>query len=643
MAQNIKGITVEFAGDTTKLDKALRKIKDEAKGIDKELREVNNALKFNPKNADLLAQKQTLLRQKVEQTEKSLRDLKNVQEQMDQQGVDKTSEEYRKVQREIVQTESKLKHYTAELKRANLEANKVYRLGGAFKDAGAKIESAGQKLRGVSAAAAAVTAALAGMAYKAGVAADDLNTLSKITGISTRDLQMYAAMADLVDVSVEDMARGQQRLKKSMLTASEGGSTAKYFEELGVAVTNSDGSLRNSQEVFEDTIVALGKMDDETRRDAISMALMGKSATNLNPLIEDQGETYKKVSKLMKQYGLEPVSQKDLDRANKFNDAIDTMKLVFLQTVQIAGSKIAGYLAPMMDKLVKKISKVAKWFTSLSGETLSKIMAIMGVIALLSPALILLGKIINTVGTAIQTATKIVQGLSTAISFLAANPIVLVIAGITALVAAFVILWKKSEAFRNFWIGLWTTMKTTAQNAINAVTGFFSNAWAKIKAIFGGWSAFWSGLGNALRNKFVNIGTALGNAVSGAIKGGVNKVIARVESIINSAIALINSAITLANKLPGVNVGKVNALHLPRLAEGGVLRHAQAVIAGEAGPEAIIPLDKLFRQMDKMAATINGGTVINVYGAAGQSVNELAAEIERRLIESQKRRSAAWA
>lgn len=621
MADRIKGITIEFNGDTTELDKALRKIKTEARGVDKELKDVNRALKFNPKNTELLAQKQRLLKDRVDQTSKSLDQLKDVQNQLDAQKVDKNSEEYRRVRREIIETESKLKHYEAEQAKFIRESKKIYQVGQAFEQTGQKIESAGRSLRAVSAAAGAVAAALGGVSVKAGRTADDLNTLSKVTGINTRELQMYAAQADLVDVSVEDMAKAHQRLKKSMASSS----STKYFEQLGVQTKNADGSLRDANEVFNDTIKALGKMENETERDAVAMALMGKSANNLNPLIEDGGRTYEKVSKMMKKYGLEPVSQKDLDRANEFNDAIDTIKLLFTQAVQIVGTKIAGYLVPVMDKLVKKVAKFAEWLGGLSGETLSKIMAVLGAIALISPALTLIGKTMQVVGKVMQNMTTIIGGLSKAMAFLAANPIVLIIAGITALVAAFVILWKKSEAFRNFFINAWDSIKTATTNAVN----FMKKAFSTIGGIF-----------STIKNKFVGLGTALGNAISGAIKGAMNRVITRVETIINTAIALINSAITLANKLPGVNVGKVKALHLPRLAHGGILNGAQTVIAGEAGPEAIIPLDELWKHIDG----INGGGItINVYGAAGQSVNELAAEIERRLVAAQKRRTMAWA
>ena len=684
---NIKGITIEFRGDTTKLDKALREVRSSTKGIDKELQQVNKALKFNPGNVELLAQKQDLLKQKVQQTEKSLKDLKNMQAQMDAQHVDPGSEEYRALQREIITTESKLKHFQGELQQTAMQASKIYQVGQAFDDAGKKIESAGHSMAGLSQAAGAVSVAMAGITYKAGAMADDLNTLSKVTGISTYDLQMYAAAADLVDVSVEAMAKGHQKLKKSMLSASEGGETLKYFEQLGISVTDSNGELRDANDVFNETIQALGKMENETERDAIAMAIFGKSAGELNPLIEDGGETYAKVAKIMEEHGLEPISQEVLDQANAFNDSLDTIKLVATQALQIIGSKIAAYLVPIMEKVADKVAAFAEWLASQDGEVLAKIMGILGAIALISPALIVVGKVISMVGSAIQTATQIVGGLSKAMSFLAANPIVLVIAAVAALVAGIVYLWKTNENFRNFIISMWTAITTFFSNTItaiktffinglnaikaawSAVTGFFSglwsgiknvfsgvaswfgsvfsNAWQAIKSKFSSWSSFWGGLWTSIKNKFSSIGTHIASAISGAVRSGINGALSRMESIINGGISMINGAIGLINKIPGVNIGKIGRLSLPRLAEGGVLNGAQTVIAGEAGPEAIIPLDKLFAQMDRMADRMAGENnaspvVINVYGAAGQSVNELAAAVEARIIEAQKRRRLAW-
>ena len=637
----VKGITIEFRGETTKLDKAIKDVNKETSKLDKELKQVNNALKFNPGNVELMAQKQQILTQKIGGTEEKLKALRDAQKQMEQDdSVDKNSAEYRELQREIITTESKLKHYRKELQQTNIEANKIYRMGKAFQDVGGKISAAGQKLRGLSTAAAAATVALGGLTVKAGRTADELNTLSKQTGISTHDLQMYAASADLVDVSVEDMAKAHQKLKKTMSSDS----SAKYFKQLGVETRNADGSLRDANDVFDDTIVALGKMENETERDAISMALMGKSATNLNPLIEDGGETYKKVAKMMKKYGLEPVSEEDLAKAGEFQDALDTIKFVFLQTAQIVGTKIASYLVPKVQALMKWIAEFSKKFTGLSGETLSKLAAILGAVALLSPALVLLGKVISAVGTAMQTAVKIAGGLSKALSFMAANPIVLVIAGITALVAAFVILWNKSEKFRNFFINMWNSLKTKVESFVAA----FKAAKQKIVDTWNSLPQTFRNIWDRIVSSVKNLGTRVGQAIGGAVKSAINGVISTIEGIINRAIALINGAIGVINKIPGVKVGSISPVNLPRLARGGIVDSATLALIGEGrSSEAVIPLDELWKRMDKMTQAVAGvggeGITINVYGASGQSVTDLAREVERAIISAQKRRTQAWA
>lgn len=795
MAGNIKGITIEFRGDTTKLDKALRKVRTDTKDIDKELKDVNRALKFNPRNTELLAQKQTLLKQKVEQTSKSLKDLKDMQAQMDAKGIDSSSEEYRALQREIITTESKLKHFQSELQKTAAQASKIYRVGDAFENTGKKIEGAGRALAPLSRAAGAVAAGLGAVTYKAGAMADDLNTLSKQTGISTHDLQMYAAMADLVDVPVETLAKSQSRLKKSMLGASEGGSQLKYFEQLGISVTDANGNLRDSNDVFQETIKALGQMENETERDAIAMAIFGKSANELNPLIEDAGATYEKVATIMAEHGLEPVSQEELDKANEFKDAIDTIKLVFLQAVQIVGTKIAGYLVPLMEKVVDVAADIAEKIAGLDGGALAKIMGISGALAGLSPILIVIGTamknfgghlkdisafatkipmlgkafalltnpvtlvvaalaglglainnvgfdnfvttaqnaitsfaeqlpgIINTiVGKIVELVPVIFDGIVTAVQAIVALlptliptivqggialfnglvqavsqiiPVLIqaVVTLIQTLVAALptiiptllqgaidlfmafvqaipVIVPQLISAVGQLIIalvqalpGLFTTLLTTVVGLFRgmwkSITGVFagvgqwfqkkfSDAWEGVKKVFSGVGSFFSGVWKTITGVFTNIGTSVAGAVSGAIRSGLNGALATIENIINGGIGLINGAINLINKIPGVSIGKIGTLHLPRLAEGGVLNGAQTVIAGEAGPEAIIPLDKLFAQMDKMADRMAGEKtnvapmVINVYGAAGQSVNELAAAVEQRIIEAQKRRRLAW-
>ena len=770
MANNIKGITVEFSADTKKLDKALNGIKRETKSIDTQLRDVNNALKFNPGNTQLLAQKTQLLDQRVQSTAKSLETLKQKQAALDDDpAVDKTSAEYMSLQREIITTESKLKHFNGELIKTRAEASKLGKASKTFDAWSKKLDTASQKMRGLSTAAAGVSAALLGSAYKAGTYADDLNTLSKVTGISTQDLQKYGAAADLVDVSVESIAKSQKVLKKNMLGALDGtNDQAQYFKELGVEITNADGSMRDAGDVWDDTIKALGKMENETQRDAYAMALMGKSATDLNPLIADGGVTYEKVAKLLENTNLSFIDQETLDQANEFNDQVDTIKLVVLQLVRTVGSKIAGALVPAITTIQEKVASLAKVLSGLSGKQLAGITGVAAAIAGIAPALLVASKAAAGLSKITGGLSKIIEKggkLGKVLGFLSANPFILIAAAVVALLAVLSklgvtgkdvekffknltdkltklapVITDKVVAGINALVKMLPTMlpalvngavtlftgivqavpqvlpqllvaianlvgavikqlptlavnllsaavelfkafvkaipevvtalalelpkigkevknyitgdlKDKITEALKSVPGWFGkafgNAWETIKDKFDGWGEFWGGLWEKVKKKFGSIGKSIGGAISTALKNGVNAMIGKIEGIINRAIDRINSAIDWVNKYkPGKDFKHVGHVDLPRLARGGIVDAATIAMIGEGrSPEAVVPLDKLWSQMEKMNAQQAAGSnvVINVTAAPGMDVNELAAAVERRLIDAQKRRRLAWA
>ena len=658
MAGNIKGITIEFTGDTSKLDKSLREINKNTRAIDKELNQVNKALKFNPTSVELWRQKQTLLSQKVEETGKKLDILKQKQANMDTAGVSKNSAEYRKLQREIIETESKLKNFTGQLKQVgnvNLKA-----VSAQMKDIGNKATAAGQSLKGLSMVAGAIDVALAGLAYKSGAAADDLNTLSKVTGIGTDALQKYKLSADLVDVSVEAIAKSQQKLKKNMLGALDGtNDQAQYFEQLGVNITNADGSLRDAGDVFDETIEALGKMTNETERDAIAMALMGKSATELNPLIEDGGETYKRVADLMANNGLEVVDQETLDKANQFNDYLDEIKATWGAAISTIGMQLAGYLAPVLEKVAGFLEKVAGWLSTLSPEVLTVIGIIAGVVAAIAPLLIVFGKI----AFAISSITGLMSTLGLTFGAIA-GPIGIAIAVIGALIAVGVFLYKnwdtiklKAEELKNWVVEKWTALK---DGVVNAVTDI------KEKALFY-WTALKVGIGiivDTVRNKVIGAWNAVKEktvSIFAAVKSAIITPIQNAVDFVKGAIDKIRgffSGLTLELphiKLPHFSLQGDFSLvppSVPKLSvdwykTGGIFDSPTIAGIGEAGPEAVIPLDTLWKKLDKIAESRSGSgdlppIVINVYAPPGADPKEIARSVKDDLIKEVNNRRMAW-
>ena len=608
MAGNIRGITIEFAGDTTKLDKALRQIKNSTKDIDKELRDVNKALKFNPTSVELWRQKQDLLKQKIKETENNLKELKSIQAQMDAKGVDKNSEAYRRVQREIIEAESKLKTFNAELRKVgqvNLRA-----MSEQFKDMGNKLTAAGQAMRGISTAAAALAASIGALTVKSGKWADDLNTMSKVYSIGTGELQKYAAAADLVDVSTEDIAKSHIKLEKQMMSASKGtGASAEAFAKLGVSVTNADGSLKNGDAVWQETIKALGSMENETERDALAMQLMGKSAANLNPLIEDGGETYKEVADTLAKYDLDFIDQDTLNQANEFNDALDTMKTVGMVAFQQLGTQLAAYLAPAMEKAVDVVGRLAAWFSNLSPRTQAIIAGVAAFVAVLAPLLIGLGKVSFAISSILSLAATVGPAIGGVVAAL--GPAIVIIG---AVVAAGVLLYKN-----------WDKIKAAAIAFKNKVVATFNQFKTQITTTF-----------NNIKNAIVT-----------PIQNAINKVKAIIDKIkgwfpikvgkILSGIKLPHFKLTGKFSLKDMTVPK---LSIDWYKTGGIFDSPSVIGVGESGAEAVVPLDKFWDKLDKM----QGGEtniVININGA-NKDPREIAEEVKRVLIRETNQRRLAW-
>lgn len=213
-----------------------------------------------------------------------------------------------------------------------------------------------------------------------------------------------------------------------------------------------------------------------------------------------------------------------------------------------------------------------------------------------------LGGMFSTAWTAIKAVWDTVTGYFTAVWN--------TIKGIFAVVKA-VLSGNWSDAWEaikgivntwaNFFSGVWNSIKAVFSSVSSWFSDTFSAAWTAVKNVFSTWGSFFSGLWNTIKNTFSSLGTSIANAIGGAVKAGINGVISMIQNTINGAIGIINGAINLINKIPGVSVGKVSKLSLPRLAKGTVLTKATPVIAGEDGAEAIMPLEKHTAWIDVLA------------------------------------------
>lgn len=171
------------------------------------------------------------------------------------------------------------------------------------------------------------------------------------------------------------------------------------------------------------------------------------------------------------------------------------------------------------------------------------------------------------------------------------------------------------DTWKDYFSNTWNNIKKIFSAVKTYFTEVFGAAWEGIKQIFSNWGSFFSGLWDTIKNTFSKLGTSIGDAISDAVKSGINGIITLIENRINKAIGIINGAIDLINKLPGVSVGKIGTLTLPRLATGGIVTSSIIANIGEAGREAVLPLDRNTGWMDALADKI-----IERQGASGTPI-----------------------
>lgn len=405
-ANRIKGITIDISANTVQLTDALKDVEKRLKTTQTELNDVNRLLKLDPKNTELLAQKQKLLTSAVEDTKKKLEEEQEALKQLvaKSDGSDAAVRQQNALKREIEATTQSLKQYQTELKA----------MPSSLKNLADKTGELAEKTRGLSAAAAAGLTGLVGLAVKAGQTADDLNTLAKQTGFTTDELQKMQYASDRIDVSMETITGAAAKMTKQIASGNSA------FAELGVSLTDASGNTRNVTDIFYETIDALSKVENETDRDTLAMSLFGKSANELAGLIDDGGEALRAFGQEAEDAGL-ILSQDALDSANQFNDALDQLKAKAQAAFLESGATLAENFLPAMEKLVEIGGKVLEFIANMDSDTLTLITSVMAFGAVLSPVLSAVSgglKLFNEVNAAMKVAhavelPSLISGITT--------------------------------------------------------------------------------------------------------------------------------------------------------------------------------------------------------------------------------------
>ena len=182
---------------------------------------------------------------------------------------------------------------------------------------------------------------------------------------------------------------------------------------------------------------------------------------------------------------------------------------------------------------------------------------------------------------------------------------------------------------KSWFSDLWNGIKSIYSAVSDWFSSIFTNAYNGIRNAFSGITGFFSGIWNNIKNIFSNVGTAIASGIRGAVSGAVNAVLSTAANIINGFISSINFAIRIINKIPGVRISRIRELHIPAMAQGGVVDSATLAMIGENGKEAVVPLENNLEWLNKLAGMLNermGGNTPIVLQVDGKTFAQISCD-----------------
>lgn len=475
--------------------------------------------------------------------------------------------------------------------------------------------------------------------------------------------EKYGADSKQAQIAANNLEKAQNKLAAAQKTlAEEQAGVSKEIAGANTLMTDENGNMRSLREIMEQLRSKMGAVNveltdaDGNARDfddiigelsqsteglaqaeqmQAAATIFGKqNMAGMLAIINASAEDYDKLTAAID--GCDGTAQQMADTMldnlggdmTKVKSQLEGVQIMLYEKLEPALRKGADALSGLLDFFV--------WIIDNGGEIIG---IVGGIAAAVGTFMLIINK--QAILTAFSSGITAVKTAFVALNAtMAANPIGLIISLIAGLVAAFVILWNKSEKFRNFCTGMWEEIEKVLFDFFDAVVSgwktisekwsaakqFFSDLWTAIKLIiaavpdyfknkfneawentqrvFSGVGAFFSGIWDTIKEKFTTIGTKIGDAVGGAFKLAINAVLQTVESGINFVPNAINKALDLLNNLPGVEIPMMPTISLPRLAKGGITNGATVAQIGEAGAEAIIPLERNTGGLKRIAALL---------------------------------------
>lgn len=405
-----------------------------------------------------------------------------------------------------------------------------------------------------------------------------------------------APIAGSLGFSVEDTAEAIGLMANAGIKSTQAGTSLRTIMtnlsgevkicgdsigEVTIATSNADGSMRDLSDILADCRVAFAGLS-ESEKAAAAESLVGKNAMSGFLALMNAGEG--DINKLSG--AIDNCDGAAQNMADTMNDNLEGQLTILKSALEELAISFGQLLIPALREVVQWLQGFIGFLNSLPEGVKKTIMVIALVAAALGPVLIIVGKVISAIGTIMTIVPKVagvinvVKGAFAALNAtMLANPIVLIIAAIAALVAAFIYLWNNCDGFRQFWIDLWENIKqiavavweglktfftaawqaisTTAQTIWNGIKNFFSALWEGIKTIF-------TTVLNVIKTivtTYFNVYKTIITTVFNAIKTVITTILNAIKTVITTVWNTIKTVFTtVLNTIKSVVSGAFNAM-----------------------------------------------------------------------------------
>ena len=384
-----------------------------------------------------------------------------------------------------------------------------------------------------------------GMEAKESTRVADLLTQAANSGtIGINDLgesfKYIAPVAGSMGLSIEDVTTALSAMSMSGIKGSQAGTSlrgaltrmvkptdqvAAAMDELGIVLTNSDGTFKNLDQILSEMRGSFSGLTDEQKTYYAATLAGQEGMSGLLSLLNMSQEEYDEIAASM-----DNASGVAKETAEVMRDNLSADVEELMGSLESLAITLASLIVPALRDFAQWLTQLVNKFTALSPETQKTILTIAGIAAAIGPVLMVLGKLTSSIGSIITTFGKIpgaiarAKGAFTAVSAAIGGisaPVVAVVAVIGVLIAAFVNLWKTNEEFRNkmtaIWDGIKSKFESFAQSIVdrlNALGFDFENFGEVVKAI---WDGFCSLLAPIFEGVFNQVSVILGSVLDALI------------------------------------------------------------------------------------------------------------------------------